>query len=419
MNNTAISQLPDVRTSVANIEKKIHHIYEWVNKKDNVFYVHHPALVGGEGGILLFKAYYYNYFKIQIPNSFEDDLKQLISQSDHFDSYNLGNGYLGLAWLISHLYGMKVLSKDYLLVLNEINDYLEEVIDHYRSMRNYDLLYGLGGVAMYLIENPDIKNRSKLLQTVTDTIVQLASIDGDVVFWQNYFSITRNRPDEIAVDFGLAHGMSSILIILCRLIQEGARVDHSLLTKATNWLLSQKRQDQEFGIFPHFYIDGDDKGESRLAWCYGDLCIAISVHNVAKILQDKRLFQEAYRIAKDTLNRSILESGIPFDNNGFVECSVCHGSPSLILIYNHLYLETGDTKFMKASNSFCHFLLTGIDNSRPLAGFVKTLHDDETGYTFSEGHFDILNGIAGTGLTLLSKLDPSFKWQKLFLIDHT
>ena len=104
-----------------------------------------------------------------------------------------------------------------------------------------------------------------------------------------------------------------------------------MLLGGVNYILKAQSHDPgDFSLFPNWIPKGEtqnEKQKSRLAWCYGDPGISLSLWKVSKALNDPVLGNTAMTILKHAARRTSPEDSLVLDTG------LCHGSYSLSLIH--------------------------------------------------------------------------------------
>jgi hypothetical protein len=218
-------------------------------------------------------------------------------------------------------------------------------------------------------------------------------------------------------NLGLAHGVPGVIALLgqvCTISDKRLRGTRqkarALLDGAVAWLLAQEPADRSQS-FAHIVAKGVAPKSSRLAWCYGDLGIAVALLQAARGARDASWEREALRIARRCAER-------PTEKSGVVDCGLCHGAAGVGHLFNRLYLATGDETFKDAARFW--FGRT-LDMRRPkasIAGFPAREFDpdrpDQIRWVAQPG---ILTGAAGVALALLAavtNIDPA--WDRMLLV---
>ncbi|MGE0078309.1 MAG: lanthionine synthetase C family protein [Bacteroidales bacterium] len=401
--------------NLLNIEPAISNIANTIQNETSQAQEGNIGLMGGDAGIALFLIYYSIVYKKE---SALDKALQLIS--DSLDAINNGNtnslyssGIGGLFWLISFLKNNDLLDYDDSESIDKIETYLSQRLDDTLNPDNfdYDVLHGGLGYVMYFIERYNNKIDQNFINKIATAYSKSAiTIDKDRIAWKSKFN-KENNADEI--NFGLAHGIPSILIVLTKLYtftnKENKILLEDLITKGANYLISQKSFFKENSSF--YPYSNLKKGHSRLAWCYGDLGIAYSLYKVGTAIQDSKIEQEGLQTLLASTSRKDLAI------NDVMDAEVCHGAAGLMLQYGSFYKEMGLPEFKQASEYWLDQTLKMGNNENFLGGYKFWYYNDKQKEMSFKSDTGLLTGIAGIGLTLLSHIDNyTLNWDRSLLL---
>ena len=288
---------------------------------------------------------------------------------------------------------------------------------HFKE-KKYDFLHGYLGIGIYLLKrfensesNDDKKNYRKHILKIVGQLKEDSIINEDFIYWLPLHALRKSEND---INLGLAHGLSSIINFLSRLVRFDDFADAvlPLLNKIIDTVLSLK---SDYGpglsIFPNTinFTNVMEKGDSRLAWCNGDLGIGVSLWNAANLTKDKSIEKEAVDILIHASKRRSL------DKNFVRDAGLCHGAFGIMLIFDHLYKSTRITQFKDATN---YWLAQGMAmdiSEESTAGFMSRQFINNKWIWKKE--VDILDGIAGIGLALINSLSKEkLAWSNCLMI---
>jgi lantibiotic biosynthesis protein len=393
-----------------NILNKIREINTTITK--NLFRVKQEGVVNGLSGLAIFYAYTGTLFdKEKSAISFERCIIKTL------EKINRGNteptfsvGMPGVMWTIEHLksHGFVELEDN----SDDFFNWLSVVIEHTSVARNFDYLHGALGLiktSLKYIDQLDKNYYTTFINNLEENVV----LDNESYYWKSILYGTRG--ESFVSNLGLAHGLPGTLIVLSELYQQTTNERLlGIISKGIDYLLSTKYKESNNSLYPSFIYENDTAifpGESeggRLAWCYGDLCIAVSLLRVGYILKRNDLIDEAIVIAKYSSSRRDLNDVKIYDA-GF-----CHGSIGLAHIYNRLYQYTKMEELKEAALFWTDIALKQGSYQDGYAGFKTFV--PEKGHHLS---LNLLEGIAGVGLvltSLISDIEP--KWDEFFLLSN-
>ncbi len=369
------------------------------------------GLFAGKAGIMLFLFYYSRYYKdIESQNFAVNILENIIEEISSNNFYHtFCNGIPGIAWALQHLNANEFIEFDTYQNFHCFDDFLFESMIQEIKKKNYDYLHGSIGIALYFILFlKKKKNFENHLRNFVDTLNKIKVTDKSGYYWK-YFNKTDDKKNPTVCDLGLAHGLPSIIIILCKLLEKGISKDlsYDLLSGSVKYLLSQKNSPNQFhSLFPSFTYKNNQSSNSRLAWCYGDVGIVISLWHAANVTNNISWKNEAIEILLHSTKRKDLKK------NSINDACFCHGSAGLGHIYNRFYYHTKNKKFGDAANYWLNQTLKMAVHKGGLAGYKSFIGEgpiiDPT----------LLNGVAGIGLVLMSAIfDIKTNWDECLLIN--
>src|SRR5690606_11509076 len=168
------------------------------------------------------------------------------------------------------------------------------------------------------------------------------------------------------------------------------------MLKTLKFILNCKSEDgNSFSLFPtYLFKDKNSAGgaKSRLAWCYGDLGIAVAVWKTAKALNDGSLKEQAIEIFKYNVNRK----------SGIEDMYICHGSFGISQIYANIYRETDLLEFKECSK---YWFKDGLKRF------------DELQVHLNSESLSLIDGLSGVGLALFSHLtQQKLLWDESILL---
>ena len=324
-------------------------------------------------------------------------------------------GFSGIAWTISHLDGWLVRAEG---ATETIDRLLEDYLSGKPWLDSYDLIDGLVGFGVYTLERVPSLFATKSLAEIVDRLGELAERTPEGITWLTPPSLLPEWQRQLCplgyYNLGVAHGVPGVMAFLarvCALDRRGARIPaavradaRSLLTGASAWLLSQKCEGLADTTFPDWVGPGVLAKPSRVAWCYGDLGIAVVLLATARCLKNTTLEREAISLARRVAERSFTESGVK--DGGF-----CHGAAGVSHLFNRLFQATGDLRLKEAGRTWYGRTLQ-ILRSPYAAASAAPLSVD--------GSIDgagLLQGAAGSALVLLAAVtDVVPDWDRLMLM---
>jgi len=396
------------------LRKKLEEIYELlknVDTKDK-----HLGVLVGLSGISLFQFYYSRLTEEEEPADLGVE-----TITNTIEAINAGyafptfcTGIAGAGWVLELLNEEEFIDIDSDELLMDIDAYLFTVMQDNMKEVNYDFLHGAIGYGYYFLKRYENTKNNDLKKRYKDHILHLVKSLKDTSLEQNnkrYWITTLMKEKELeGVNLSLSHGLSSIINFLSRIYkhEDFKQYTHDLLVQTTEYILSHKYHDlNNASLFPSWVYDGMEKKPSaRMAWCYGDLGVGVSLWRAGKALQNDNYKEEAIELMKHAAKRKDLTE-TKVKDAGF-----CHGSCGIADIYNFMYKETNDPLFKDTAAYWMDQVLE------------MAIHDSNAGYLQWMGNekkwreeISLLEGIAGIGLVMISFLaNFDTKWDECMMI---
>lgn len=376
------------------------------------------GVLSGISGIAIFQFYYSKLKQDEASADLGADLLSTVVEqiNNGYDQPTYCSGIAGAGWAMELLSEEGFIDLDCDELLPLLDDFLVEFLNIDEQENFYDFLHGILGVGYYFYKRyQNTKSqqlREKYQQILSIVIEKLenASIhEGDTSKWESYL----DRKEKLrGYNLSLAHGMSSILNFLSRLASEQYfyPLVEGLLKQTVNYILSHEGKEvSESSQFPDWVFLNQEVNQSgRLAWCYGDLGLAISLWQTGNVLKDKDLSNKALNILKRTTKRTTPE------DTKVVDAGICHGAAGLMQIYNYMYKQTQDNDFKDATEFWMEQTLAFATHEKGYAGYMQKRGDDKEPW---KAELSLLEGVAGIGLAIISYLKPTeTKWDQCLLI---
>ncbi|HEX3762686.1 MAG TPA: lanthionine synthetase C family protein [Kofleriaceae bacterium] len=281
---------------------------------------------------------------------------------------------------------------------------------------SYDLISGLVGIAVPVLQRIADRKSSPssepLARNILDQLERLAQPMDRGLAWHTPPELLpvwqREQAPQGYTNLGLAHGIPGVIAILARYVTAGFDAPRArlLLDGAVDYLRSVAGP--EAGNRYAAWLPARPTWTSRVAWCYGDLGVAVA------------LMSAAAATGRDDWRRTALElahgmAARPFEASQVVDGGLCHGAAGVAHLFNRLAQATGDPELAAAADTwFAHTL--AIRRPDGIAGYPRALYNE--GNPVWEPCADLLNGSIGVALALhaaISPIEPA--WDQLLLAD--
>ena len=373
------------------------------------------GLLGGKSGIAILFAYLSELFpqKNYLQDTFDilEDLEHSLSNDEL--NHNMSSGVAGIAFTFQHLRNMGVLDPSNDLNLSDLDEFVSLGVDVDFNTRNWDPLHGMTGLGIYFLERHRETSEKKFLERIVDHLAQMRTEVGEHKIWitpgyEHYSNDNYN--------FGMAHGMPGILSFLAQTHRRGIKQPEieEMICSCLPFLLQYEYRNVEEYCFPNS-IDVVQKNEkqkpgSRLAWCYGDLCMANALIHCGTALNRHDWKTKGIDVALKTTQRN-------FESAGCMDAPFCHGTTGLVHQYNRLYRLTGNDVFSYAAEKWIRLTLQHFYKPGEGAGgyFFRCFNEDKNTFEY-EPRCGLLEGSAGIALVYLSRLyNVESDWDIIFL----
>ena len=356
------------------------------------------SLLGGDLGDIIFL---YHYSRIDahyesIADGLLEKMLQSLSMQPRIATYCNGLAGLGV--------GLLTLQQDGVIsgvdsALGSIDPVISLSLASFVEDNNIDFLHGLIGIGFYLLERNNSSKEYSVsnLSKIVDYLDKSKISDGAIVKWR-YNEKKLSKPFNIS----LSHGVSSIVVFLCRLIKSGAFSENynvkikQMLQGAVQYLLSNRVDVDRLGCcFASSSIECDDyPHRSRLAWCYGDLGVATALLEAGNTLHDSSVRDIAIQVLLYSAKRRDIKA------NYVNDFCVCHGSVGIAQTFRSQGIALGLRDLLDAANYWENDTLSRVVMDGQ-GRYTLLYYDPENGgYRESCG---ILDGISGAGLYLLGE----------------
>jgi len=253
---------------------------------------------------------------------------------------------------------------------------IEELLIHSQGpdAAHFDLISGLAGLGLLASERGAAGAR--LAAHVVDRLESLARPRHGGVAWYTpprwVPAHHRAEAPDGYWNLGVAHGAPGVMAALANLVNAGLELPRAgrLLDEAVRSLLAAEPPG------PHRFARWQPRPPrpfGRVAWCYGDLGVAIALLVAARARRRPDWEAEALALARGMASRPPADAGI-------VDAGLCHGAAGATHLFGRLWAATGEPVFRDAARRW-------LDDT--LVRCAAPLHDPA-----------LLNGPPGIALAL-------------------
>jgi hypothetical protein len=334
---------------------------------------------------------------------------------------SLFGGVTGVAWTVAHLtrragradanpttVAGETAGVDDLLV--DVDEALLSSLEAPSWEGHFDVIDGLGGVAIYFLERLPRATAAAALGRIVEHLDALAvrspstEATGETVAWRS--AVARGADVRSGFNMGVAHGTPGLIPVLAAIVKSGvcAPAAVALLSGAVRWVIRQRRDDTQAQFAGwldecSFHDQPSDlrpfKG-ARSAWCYGAPGISAALLAAATTLGEAGWRQAALDIA----HRAALR---PMESCEVADAGLCHGAAGLGHIYRRIHHYSGESFAADAARRWFAFALEKREPARGIGGFLS-VRRDRRGALRPQRDAGFLTGSSGIALSLASVL---------------
>lgn len=351
------------------------------------------------------------------------ELRELIESStlQLFEFLSDGNvrgssisyGLAGYSWFFKYLQRKSILN--FQIDTKPIDELiLAAIISDVHSDNNLDFLHGYLGEVNSMIHFTE--TRSPNFRNCVDAVID--KLYNIVVLYDMFGVIYSNEKSnnspvvKYRCDLGMAHGLSGVVVLLCRIFK--LKINRSdklnmIVTNLVQFLLLCRTSD---GSYPHFIADGEAQKKGRQAWCYGDLCVAYAFLQYAKCMKKDSYLIESELILRRCCTVDITEVGVENDGKGNFDIGLCHGSGGLIMMYNAFLPDFSFVEEIK--QKWYEITVHQVNKNIYNKNFYRNNNELNSTIAGSNVNAGLLYGYAGAGLALLSEVKREANGAKSF-----
>jgi len=376
------------------------------------------GLLGGKMGEILF-FYYYSSINEKFKDLADTKLDKLIediSEGNIYHASSFCNGFSGVG-IGLHLLEEKGFIEGTDDMLDDLDDILTHTLIKDIAKNNYDFLHGAIGIGFYYLKhyksNP-VKSGENI-KRIFDYL-NISAVHDERTGGCKWIEIAKDLEDKNKIirryNLSLSHGMSSIIIFLSRILDKNiGGIDNTkvkeLLERAITYIINQRIDYKIYGsYFPNIALENTETiSKSRMAWCYGDLGIAMALWHGGKSLNRKDIAELAIEILLYSTTRTDINDTLAFD------AGLCHGAAGIGQIFYRMYKETQEPELLNAYNFWKAETISMLYHNDGIGGHKKFNSKDK----IWENSSAVLEGSAGVGLFLLTEQDPD--WDEILLLN--
>ena len=368
-----------------------------------------PSLASGMSG----RALFFGYFDVvRHDEEAGDQAVELIGSSIEALSHlplrpSLYAGFCGVGWVVEHLTRELYAGDDDLT--GAIDEALREHLDKTPERLQFELINGLSGYGLYLLERLPHPDAAALLAQTLDHLEQSVEETPDGFTWltQGDWIPSWERDDlpDGCYNLGVAHGVPGVLGFLSSAWSAGLsdpRIPR-LAEGTVRWLLRHRLPDGGDSLYPALLVPGRELEPTRTAWCYGDPGVAAVLLTAARAFDRPDWEEEALAAARLAARR-------PLKPVKAIDAGLCHGTAGLAHLFNRMYQITGDPELKEAAAAWYQRTLAMRSPGEGIAGY-RAWSATKPGERSWQSDTGFLRRATGIGLALLaavSEVDPAW-----------
>ncbi len=368
------------------------------------------GLLTGECGRALFLLYYSKHLRTDEEKLLGEKILDNVFnsfQDEKLPPATFCAGLSGIGFAVEKLSEENLISVDTEEILCDADLYLRFQLKNLLTLESYDFLYGYTGLGLYFHSRK--KDCSNSLQSIMDQLHASAERSNGSLKWK---SRSKSGNNTFGYNIGLSHGMSSIAVFLSKILKSYPSIVRvpDLLQGVIGYILAQELDVEKQGsYFPTLSVESSNViQKSRLAWCYGDLGIALALWQSGCALQNEAWKNKALEVLLYAA-----EKRRDLGKENVVDAGLCHGTAGIAHIFYRMWWNTRLPELKQAADFWFAETVKMACFNDGLAGY-KTWHGKIDGW---ENEYGILEGVAGIGLALLSYItETEPTWDECLLL---
>ena len=392
------------------IQNKIREIAEQTDANTQDF-----GLLSGKMGITLWYFYLSRYVDESYYEIAEKSLLEILDNLKNTDVvFSHCRGYSGVCWALMHLKEYDFIDLD-VEILDNMDDYLLVGLAQALKEQNWDFLHGASGIILYFLKRQQQSSNNEYLDKYLAPFVELMNDmaipeKDDSMKWESILYKT-DKETKTGYNICLSHGASSLVVVFTKIFLLYNKSNDSLrnmIEKTVQYIINQRIDEKTYGsCFPSYSIESSQPlSISRMAWCYGDLGIAMALWQAGVTLDKQEWRQIAVETMKHAATRKI--------DYSTADAGVCHGTAGIAHIFNRMFQYTQIEEFKTASDYWIDETLKMAKFDDGIAGY-KTYYANKQEKYFN--NYNLLEGVSGIGLCLLSALyEDASAWDECLLL---
>lgn len=388
------------------LDNKLEEIATTIYEFDYVSY-ENTGILSGLVGIVPFLFDYSQYSKnTSYADLGEKYIYEIFTKLERQHSnLDFSNGLAGIGYVLDQMH-----QKGFIEKVNILDQYIPLFVqDLQMKLKNklFDALHGAIGTSFYLLKKLENRDARSGVKDLIKYFKENAIETSDGIYWHNGSSNDKSYEK----NFGLAHGLPSVMVFLCLCIEAEIENDlcTELLKRSIEFILANKNPSPYSKDNLSLFKEHSERNDysCRLAWCYGDLGVALAFHKVNTTIGGFSW------ILNELLERSVQRTTIK--ETSAYDGGFCHGTAGILHIYNLFhnagFKEIGPTNIEYWLRKTLNF---GTHYDKPNnAGYYCYKGNTVELYSAKIG---LLMGVTGIGHTLLSLKNGDYSWSEGLMV---
>ncbi|MBV8252048.1 MAG: hypothetical protein JO154_05525 [Chitinophaga sp.] len=326
-------------------------------------------------------------------------------KQNNFTTQSFLSGMTGLTAVVNHLTKYSFVAFD-MSSLSDIDASIYQWADSQIDGDNIDFLYGaMGAIAYFSQRLPDPTIQSYLEALLHKLQLKSADNNGSYLL-VNQFYIKAGEQEEGQVHFGIAHGISSMLLVFLDLIKMGFSIS---LQPTIDQIIQYNEQhchdDHHAFIGSINHRSNEILYQGRIGWCFSELNTFHVLLKAAQVLQVPAYQTFGYRKLENIVGKNTIQS------TRADEPFLCHGAAGICQYYAYLHQLTGHPAFLDAHQLWTQHTLDQLNN-------ITDDYWTSREYELKHHVHALLSGVPGIILSLLTAYDNKAKnWSELILLN--
>lgn len=363
------------------------------------------SLASGSLGTVLYHYEAYRVFGRNVDADrsgqlLESIIKKLNAYKPDLFNASYARGISGLGYLLQHFSSQRFTALSMETEFSEIDHYLFLQADIQIKQHKNDWLHGAFGIIFYFLSREQTPVIQEYLEILLSEILKKDHDSKAGILTRNFLT----HSDPARVNLGLSHGQVGFLLILMQAFRSGFKTveisEH--ISNAISAILEFKRNPMgdKLSFFPFEVLlhEQEHAYNNRLAWCYGDLNLAILLYEAYTIFKNDKYKNFADRIGFFSVKRISPDATLCADSH------FCHGSSGLAQTYKRLHVLRSLPDYEKA---YLHWI----------GQTIHLLQKDLEKGLYRNRETAFLEGLLGPVMVLLSFVsEEDLDWPRYWLL---